>query len=147
MAVLLSILAGCFSVVQAGSNKMISQTWGFSSALLLNGVVFLAFNFLLFAAVWAQPKIFPGDFLMQGRLTDFKLWWIVPGICGFLLVTGLTVSISKIGALQTFVICIASQIVCGLLWDLLVDGRGLSFWRVVGAAVTLAGAVVTTLAS
>ena len=47
VSVFLSIMAGAFAVLQAGTNKIISQTWGFSSALLLNGIVFLVFNFLI----------------------------------------------------------------------------------------------------
>jgi bacterial/archaeal transporter family-2 protein len=147
MAILLSIMAGCFAVVQAGMNKVISQSWGFSSALLLNGIVFLLFNFLMFLAVWLQPKVFSSDYLLQGRLTDFRLWWIVPGICGFLLVTGLAISLSKIGALQTFVICIAAQILCGVLWDMMIEGKTLTLMRVVGAVITLVGAVVTTVSA
>jgi uncharacterized membrane protein YdcZ (DUF606 family) len=147
MAVLLSIMAGSLAVIQAGTNKVISQSWGFSSALLLNGLVFLACNILLFSAVWWQPRLFPDDFLIQGKLTDFKMWWVIPGICGFLLVTGLVVSLNKIGAMQTFVICIASQILCGLLWDLLVEHRGLTPLRFCGAAITLVGALITNLGS
>lgn len=147
MAVVLSILAGMFAVVQAGINKMISQSWGFSSALLLNGIVFLVFNLMLFAIVWSQPRFFPGEYVIQGRLSDFRLWWIVPGLCGFMLVSSLVIAMSKIGALQTFVICIASQILCSMMWDYFVSGKELSTARLVGAAVTMAGAVITSMSS
>ena len=100
---------------------------------------------IAFGAVWAQPKFFPGEYLLQGRLTDFKFWWVFPGICGFLLVTGLAVSASRIGALQTFVICIASQVTCGLIWDSVVEGKALTIARVVGALVTVAGALIASL--
>jgi hypothetical protein len=46
MAYLFSMLAGCFAVFQTGSNKIISAWWGFSSALLLNGLAFLFFNLI-----------------------------------------------------------------------------------------------------
>ncbi len=145
MAFLMSALAGCFAVIQAGTNKIISQHWGFASALLLNGTVFLVFNLILFAIIWWQPKFFPADFVIQGRLTDMKLWWVIPGLCGFMLVSGLVISISRIGALQTFVICIASQIFCGLLWDMLVEDKTVTALRLVGATFTLLGAVITAM--
>ena len=144
MAFIFSALAGFFAVVQAGINKIIAEEWGFSSALLLNGLVFLVFNLILFAGVWLQPKLFPEDYLLQGRFTDFKMWWLIPGLCGFLLVTGLAVSLTKIGALQAFVICIASQVLCGLAWDAMVEGKALTTARVVGALITVSGAFVAS---
>lgn len=144
MAILFSIMAGMFGVIQSGLNKMISDHWGFSSALLLNGLVFLVFNLLLFAAVYFQPQIFPMSYRLQGDLFDFKLWWVLPGFCGFMLVMGLAVSLSQVGAVQTFVICIAAQIVCSLLWDFLVEGQHIATARWIGTLVTFLGAFLAT---
>jgi bacterial/archaeal transporter family-2 protein len=144
VAVLFSVMAGCFGVIQSGLNKMISDHWGFSSALLLNGLVFLVFNFLLFSVVYFQPQIFPSEYRIQGAAADFKLWWILPGICGFMLVMGLAVSLAQVGAVQTFVICIAAQIVCSLLWDLLVEGKEIATIRLAGTAITFLGAFLAT---
>jgi transporter family-2 protein len=144
VAIVFSIMAGCFGVIQSGLNKMISDHWGFSSALLLNGLVFLVFNFLLFSVVYFQPQIFPSEYRLQGSFGDFKLWWILPGICGFMLVMGLAVSLAQVGAVQTFVICIAAQIVCSLLWDLVVEGKEVATIRLAGAAITFFGAFLAT---
>lgn len=144
MAIVFSIMAGCFGVIQSGLNKMISDHWGFSSAFLLNGLVFLVFNFLLFLVVYFQPQIFPSEYRLQGSFSDFKLWWILPGICGFMLVMGLAVSLAQVGAVQTFVICIAAQIVCSLLWDLVVEGKEVATIRLAGAAITFFGAFLAT---
>ncbi|MBY0385997.1 DMT family transporter [bacterium] len=144
MAIVFSIMAGCFGVIQSGLNKMISDHWGFSSALLLNGLVFLVFNFLLFSVVYFQPQIFSSEYRLQGSFSDFKLWWILPGICGFMLVMGLAVSLAQVGAVQTFVICIAAQIVCSLLWDLVVEGKEIAVMRLAGAAITFFGAFLAT---
>ncbi len=144
VAILFSVMAGVFAVIQSGLNKMISDHWGFSSALLLNGVVFLVFNFILFALVYFQPQLFTAEYRLQGQVSDFKLWWILPGICGFMLVMGLAFSLSQVGAVQTFVICIAAQIVCSLAWDAFIEGKEVATMRIVGAAVTFLGAFLAT---
>jgi bacterial/archaeal transporter family-2 protein len=144
MAILFSVMAGVFAVIQSGLNKMISDSWGFSSALLLNGLVFLVFNFLLFALVYFQPHIFPAGFQIQGQVSAFKVWWILPGICGFMLVMGLAVAFSQVGAVQAIVICIAAQIIASMLWDLFVDGKEIGMARLVGTVVTFIGAFIAT---
>jgi len=144
MAFLFSFLAGTFAVLQSGINKNIAQLWGLSSSLLLNGLVFLVFNFLLFVFVWWQPRILPAEYALQGSLTDMKWFWILPGLFGFLLVLGLTFSMGKIGALQTFVISIAAQMLVGLAWDALMENKPVTILRLVGAVMTFAGAWVAT---
>ena len=144
MAILFSAMAGMFAVIQSGLNKIISDEWGFSSALLLNGTVFLVFNLLLFSVVYFQPGLFPAEFRLQGSFSNFKLWWVVPGLCGFMLVLGLAVAFSQVGAVQAIVICIAAQIVFSLLWDVLVGGQNVSMIRVVGTVVTFIGAFIST---
>jgi bacterial/archaeal transporter family-2 protein len=144
MAILFSVMAGMFAVIQSGLNKMISDEWGFSSALLLNGVVFLVFNLLLFSVVYFQPGIFPAEFRLQGSLSNFKLWWVLPGICGFMLVLGLAVAFSQVGAVQAIVICIAAQIICSMLWDLMVEGKEVGMARIAGTVITFVGAFIAT---
>ncbi len=144
MAILFSVMAGVFAVIQSGLNKIISDSWGFSSALLLNGLVFLVFNFLLFTLVYFQPQIFPAGFQIQGSFANFKFWWVLPGLCGFMLVMGLAVAFSQVGAVQAIVICIAAQIIASTLWDIFVDGKELGMMRLAGTVVTFVGAFLAT---
>ena len=144
-AILLSIMAGVLGVWQAGLNKIIADSIGFTASLLFNGLFFLAFNFLFFLLVWNQPKLLPQEFAINWSLSEFKLWWIVPGFTGFALVMGLAISIGRIGAVQTFVVSIAAQIFASLAWDLYTGDFEMNKWRVIGAGVTLAGAILSTL--
>lgn len=144
IAVLFSMLAGTFAVLQGGANKIISESWGFSSALLLNGIVFLVFNLILFAAVWLQPQWFPQAYLIQGQLNNFKLFWILPGLMGFLLVMGITVAMGAIGAVPTILLSIAAQIVCSISWDYFVESKPVTIMKVTGAAVTFLGVFLAT---
>lgn len=144
MAIFLAALAGFCGVMQAGMNKIIAQQWGFSSALLINGVSFLIFNLILFGAVLIQPQLFPAEFLIQGRFAEMKLWWILPGFLGFLLVTSIAIALGKIGAVQAFVICISAQMIFGLAWDVMIEGKAATTARVLGAALTVVGAVIAS---
>ncbi|MEM7646215.1 MAG: DMT family transporter [Pseudomonadota bacterium] len=145
LAVFFSILAGVFGVWQAGMNKVVADSLGFTASLLFNGLFFLAFNSIFFAIVFLKPKAFPSEFTIQWALSDFKWWWVVPGFMGFALVMGLAVSVGRIGAVQTFVISIAAQIFASMAWDMWQGDHSISKLRLAGAVVTLIGAVISTM--
>lgn len=144
-AVIFSILAGIFGVTQAGLNKIIGDSWGLSGSLFLNGIVYMLCNALLFFVVYYWPRYFSDEYLVQGNLAQFRAWWIFPGICGFLLVMGLVYSVLKIGAAQTFVLCVSAQIVFGIVWDFAIESKPVATMRLIGAGLVLAGAVLSSL--
>ena len=145
LAIFMSIMAGIFGVMQAGMNKLVADSLGFSASLLFNSCFFLLFNLIFFVVVFAQPKVFPSEFAIQWSFADFRWWWIVPGFLGFALVMGLTVSLGRIGATQTFIITIAAQIFASMAWDMFSGDHNISKLRLAGAAITLAGAILSTL--
>ncbi len=146
LAIVFSIMAGTFGVWQAGMNKVVADSLGFTASLLFNGVFFLVFNFIFFVYVYMKPDVLPSEFSIHWAFSDFKWWWIVPGFMGFALVMGLAVSIGRIGAVQTIAVSIAAQVFASIAWDAYSGDFELNQWRVAGALVTLLGAVVATLA-
>ena len=106
---------------------------------------FLFFNLILFVFVFAKPKIFPAEFAVHWAFQDFRWWWIIPGLLGFVLVLGLAVSIGRIGAIQTIAISIAAQIFTSIAWDMFTGDHEINKLRLLGAGVTLFGAVVATI--
>ena len=138
-------MAGAFGVWQAGLNKVVADSLGFTASLLFNGFFFLAFNLIFFGYVYVRPQSLPSEFAIQLSFSDFKWWWVLPGFMGFALVMGLAVSVGRIGAVQTIVISIAAQVFASIAWDVYVSDVELTRWRVIGAGVTLLGAIISTL--
>ncbi|MCJ8277003.1 MAG: hypothetical protein HRT44_02575, partial [Bdellovibrionales bacterium] len=83
LAIFLSMMAGAFGVWQAGMNKVVADSLGFTFSLLFNGFFFLFFNLIFFVYVWSKPQTLPPEFSIQWALGDFRWWWIVPGFMGF----------------------------------------------------------------
>jgi bacterial/archaeal transporter family-2 protein len=105
----------------------------------------VAIVFFLYARI---ARLEVGDWLSgSGGPGDFQLWWIIPGLCGLTLVAGLPWAVERIGALQTFVVLVAAQILFSIVWDQFAEGIAVTTPRVIGAALAIAGAAVTTLRS
>lgn len=146
LAVIMSIIAGAFGVWQAGMNKVIADSLGFTFSLVFNGFFFLVFNLIFFIIVWVKPQSLPSEFAIRFAFEQFRWWWIVPGFMGFALVMGLAVSVGRIGAVQTFIISIAAQVFASILWDVLQSDQEINKIRLIGAGVTLVGAIIATMA-
>ena len=79
----------------------------------------------------------------RGRGSGRAAWWYaVPGVCGCAFVFGMPVAFGRLGVFQTLLALIAAQLVLGLCWDRLVEGRGVAPLQLVGAVVVLCGAIL-----
>lgn len=140
-----AFVVGLITVLQSGLNKKISMSEGLPAAVALNALVIfivaLSFYFVQKNGFVSMP-----DNLKSVELFQIKKWWfIIPGICGFLLVMGYPFSISYMGAAKVFVIAIAGQCVGSLMWDALVEQNAPNPLKLVGVALTLLGAFLTSL--
>lgn len=145
LALLVPFALGCFAVLQVALNKRIAASMGLTQAVILNAGVLLvvAVVFWLYARGARQDF---GEWMSgSGGFGDFKLWWIIPGLCGLTLVAGLPWAVQRVGALQAFVVLVAAQMVFGIVWDHVVDGITVTVPRVAGAGLAIVGAMVTTI--
>lgn len=115
----LPIFIGAIGILQAALNRNMSSSMGLVWACIIGNVVTL----LVCVAFYFIVKLFPDAFpaFVKLRNFEFKLWHLLPGIFGFLFLTGLPYSIDKIGAVKSTVGLIAAQMVTSVLWDFFVE--------------------------
>jgi transporter family-2 protein len=146
-SLLLPIVVGLATVFQGGLNRSISKDWGLASALLLNSIIVAIFSLIAWAYFkWnttSRLATLMGD--QAGAFQTYAGWYWVPGLLGFIIILGIPLSLQKVGALQTFVILIASQIVGSLIWDAMIEGRAINAARVIGAALSFFAAALVNL--
>jgi transporter family-2 protein len=141
---ILPFLIGMITVLQSSLNKKISMSVGVASAVFINSALILVISIAFF---YLQKYSFIplAESLRSETLFGFKKWWIiVPALCGFMIVLGFPLALTKMGASQVFVLAVAGQCVASLLWDTFVDGRALELLKVVGVLTTLVGAFLVS---
>lgn len=140
--VLLPGLLGLAAVLQAGLNRQIMGSWGLAQAALLNTLVLLAAVGLLLLVAKLRPGALPDLFQARGGWGEARWWWLLPGLCGFALVTCIPFAIPKLGAFPVFLGILAGQLIASLAWDAAMEGRPLTVSRVCGALLAVAAAAL-----
>ncbi len=137
-----SILVGLFILLQSVLNKQFSLSYGLSMATFVNALVFAALGFGMFVVAQKLPLSFP-EFLPP-RLShyEFKLWHLLPGICGFGIVVLTPWSIHHLGAAPVFIFIVSSQILFGFLWDYFMNGVQFSTIKILGLVLVVLGSIV-----
>ena len=146
MAILVALGVGILTVLQGGMNKSISGQYGIAGATVLNSLLVLVFAVGIYFVVNHPKSPFPPYMkLPEGWTGVFRWWYVLPGLCGCLVVLGIPLGIIHIGAMQTMVFMICAQVVASMAWDLWVENIALSELRVLGGALVMGGAVLVCL--
>jgi len=136
-----AFVLGIAAVLQATLNRQIASHAGLAAATALNMAV--AATFALAFAIYCGLRGEQAGLLrwnLEGAA--FRVWWLLPGIVGFLIVLGLPWSVQRIGALSTFVALVGAQMLTSALWDHFATGIPMTVSRVLGALCTVAGVVL-----
>lgn len=141
---LLPFVIGMVTVLQSTLNKKISMSEGVASAVFINSTLILIISFVFFLLQKNSIISLP-EGLRSESLFAFKKWWvIVPALCGFTIVMGFPLSLTRLEVAQVFVLAIAGQCVAGLLWDTLIDGHPFQALKTLGVFLTLIGALLVS---
>jgi len=137
---LLPFVVGICTVMQGVVNKRIAGEWGLSWALMWNSVICLILAGVMLWGPWFSGPWYSGKL----NLATMKWWHFLPGIFGFIIILCIPISISKLGALNSFLILVTSQLLVSGLWDHFVEGINVSWTRATGACLAIVGAWLAT---
>ena len=141
--IILPLVIGLAGVTQGILNRQVSASWGLAWAVGLNAVLFIIYSAVLLALLQFAPQVLP-EYLRVSAFSaeKFKWWFILPGLCGFLLVLGIPWSIQMMGPSKTFILFIVAQIVFSLLAEKFFFGSEIPFLKIAGALLAMAGAAL-----
>lgn len=142
---LIPISVGLCIVMQGILNKQFSLAYGLATASLVNALIFAVVAFVLFTVAQRFPLAMPDFIPPKLSQYEFRFWHLVPGLCGFVIVTMTPWSIRHLGAAQVFILIISAQILFSSLWDHWVNGLPLSPLKALGLMFVAGGAAVYTL--
>ena len=145
--ILVPLLVGALTVFQGTLNRHLGGVMGLASAVLLNAFAVTVLAIGLYAAVRLAPESFPPLFRGAYRPGTFKAWMLLPGLFGFLIIAGIPWAIGHLGAARVFVAIVVAQIVVSLLWDTLAGGVPITWQRVAGAGLAMAGVLLASFGS
>lgn len=140
---ILPLLVGMAGILQGGINKNMSDTLGLAHALLLGNFFVLIYTFLLYFGVMKTPEFFPDFFRVKTHLLSFKWWYLIPSICGFIIVLGIPVGISQLGAVKVAVLIVAAQMVTSIVWDIFVEKLPINTMKATGVLFSLLSVACT----
>jgi transporter family-2 protein len=141
-AIAFSIFMGFAGVAQAGLNRSIGLTWGLWAAVWLHSALFFLSASGVALVMMNRPELFPEILRFKSPGVGVSWWYVLPGFCGLCIVAGMPFAMSKIGSMNVFVIGVACQITGSLLWDRMVEQKPVTPYRMAGAVLATAGAVL-----
>jgi len=131
------LVLGALAVFQPLLNQHIAQYRGLAFAIWTNSfILFLSASFLL-AYIIIFEKNSPAIFLIKSG--SFYWWYILPGLMGLALVTGLPIMIRNFGAFSTIMAFLTGQIFTSFLYDAFTQSHSLSFSRFAALFCALLG--------
>lgn len=143
---LIPMVLGLTVVTQGAINRRVGADFGLSSAVFLNAFLFFVLSGILL--LWA--KLAPHQVPEYWRIKDLNMdqarwWYLIPGLCGFLLVLGVPMSLQANGPSKTFILLIASQVVVSLLFEIFIFSTPISNMKLIGALLAAIGAAMVAI--
>lgn len=140
------VVLGFAVVIQGLLNRWIGVQFGLATAVLINAAVFFVLSLCFYAMAHYTPNLVPEFLQVKSSSEPFKISFLIPGICGFLLVLGLPWALQNIGTAGTFLTLIATQIFVSFLMDLFYFEMPFSIVKAIGAGLIFVGGLLTILA-
>src|SRR4051794_11523469 len=107
---ILPLALGVSVVLQGTINRQMALEYGLGSTVLLNAVVFFILSLGFYLSAKYTPAVVPEFWRMREPTNGFSWSYLLPGVFGFIIVTGLPWAIQNLGPSTTIILLIASQI-------------------------------------
>ena len=140
---LLSFLTGAVIVAQGGLNRKITTTWGLSGAILLTSILVLIFSIVFYWICIVNPKLLPESFNPKVDFSSFQWWYIIPSVCGFIIICAIPALIPTIGASNVFLCIVIGQLFFSVLWDLQFESTAPTPQKLIGIGVAILGILIS----
>jgi len=140
---ILPLLVGMAGILQGGINRNMSETLGLAHALMLGNFLVLLYTALLYFGVLKSPDFFPEFFRVKTHLLTFKWWYVIPSVCGFIIVLGIPLGISQLGAVKVTVLIVAAQMLTSIVWDIFVEKLPVNTMKGAGMLLSLISVACT----
>ncbi len=139
---LVPIVLGAVAVLQGMLNRSLASSIGLGRAAAINGVVVATALVAVYLGVRAWPHRFPD--LFQARPGALPWWVVAPGLCGGFVVLITPWAIARLGAAPVFIGVVAGQMWMSLALDAWLLGTPISWSRLLGATMTMAGVALAS---
>ncbi len=142
---IIPLSVGAMTVLQGTLNRQMSEPMGLGAALLVNSVIVTVAAAALYGAARLQPSLVPAIFHDSFEPRQLRAWMILPGLFGFGIIAGIPWGITRLGAAKVFVGIVVAQLVVSMIWDTFIDGRPITWMRVVGASMAILGVIIVSM--
>ena len=141
IGIFLPIFLGFVLTLQSGMNELIQSKFGLTYTLFINNiVVFTIAITLVILAYHGALNSFSG-FKLPSKV-NLRLWYLIPGFLGAMIVLGYALSFTYLGAAKTVVFVVLAQLVSSIVWDYYVKNISLDNYRVLGILLTGLGCFI-----
>jgi len=131
---LLAILAGIFTTIEASVNSQLGKCITPGIATLHSLMVGMSFILLL--------NLINGKLSYYSKITTVKPLWLIGGLFGASIIYLSSRSIPQLGISNTIILVLSGQLLSGLILDAIVNQVELSARKIGGLILFLVGAII-----
>jgi transporter family-2 protein len=131
---LLAILAGIFTTIEASINSQLGKHITPGIATLHSLLVGMSFIFVL--------NLINGNLRYYTRITTVRPLWLIGGLFGASIIYLSSCAIPRLGISNTIILVLSGQLLSGLILDAVVNQVELSVRKLCGLILFLIGAII-----
>lgn len=142
LALIIPLILGSITILQGAINKQVAGKLGVVHTALIGNAATLVICIAVYFWAKQNEETLPPILKVKMPITTYEWWFIFPAIFGFLIVAGMPLAISKLGAVKVTVGLVAAQMITSSLWDIFVESTPLNWQKAIGILLALSSVLV-----